>query len=279
MTDRVDSTAPAVVAIAGSEVQRITYHGEPVVTFAMVDEIHQRADGTASRNFRDNRDRFSEGEDFVEMTADEIRRQSLTTVFAPRTAKGIVLTRRGYLKLVKPMQDDRAWQVQGEMIDRYFLVEQLAARVVRATSPAMSREARLQFKQCFWLAKQLKLEGNQAILSANRATKVLTGVDMMGLLGMTHTNAPQNEALLTPTQIGERMSLSGRAVNRLLTEEGLQVAFKDRKGNIYYEPTDDGRRAGAVMQDTGKQHSNGTPVRQLKWASRIVDVLGGRVSA
>jgi hypothetical protein len=36
----------------------------------------------------------------------------------------MLLTKRGYLKLVKPMNDDRAWQVQGEMIDAYFAVRQ-----------------------------------------------------------------------------------------------------------------------------------------------------------
>lgn len=43
-----------VVQIADTQVQQITYKGEPVVTFAMVDEVHQRADGTARRNFNDN---------------------------------------------------------------------------------------------------------------------------------------------------------------------------------------------------------------------------------
>lgn len=29
----------------------------------------------------------------------------------------------------------------------------------------------------------------------------------------------------------------------------------------------------AVMQDTGKAHSNGTPIRQLKWDSSILPVF------
>lgn len=96
-----------------------------VVTFAMIDDIHQRVDGTAKRNFNENRARFVNGEDFIELTSDEIRTMSRDGVFAQRSARGMLLTRRGYLKLVKPMTDDRAWQVQGEMIDRYFLVEKI----------------------------------------------------------------------------------------------------------------------------------------------------------
>lgn len=111
-----------VVQVADTQVQQITYKGEPVVTFAMVDEVHQRADGTASRNFRDNRERFVEGVDFIVPTSDEIRRMSDEGIFPPRTARGMLLTERGYLKLVKPMQDDRAWEVQGEMIEARALV-------------------------------------------------------------------------------------------------------------------------------------------------------------
>lgn len=137
----------------------------------------------------------------------------------------------------------------------------------------VTREVRLTMNQNLRLAKMLGLDGNQAVLSANQATVAMTGVDMMGLLGVTHVEAPQNAALLTPTQIGSRIGCSNRAVNHQLTARGLQVAFTDHKGRIYYEPTEAGRLAGGVMQDTGKKHGNGTPVRQLKWSSEIIDHL------
>lgn len=115
------------ISIAGTDVQQVLYKDEPVVTFAMVDAIHQRPDGTAGRTFRENRERFIEGEDFVKICADEIRRHKIMDL-SPKAREDVTfLTRRGYLKLVKPLTDDRAWQVQGEMIDRYFAVEKLAA--------------------------------------------------------------------------------------------------------------------------------------------------------
>lgn len=141
-------------------------------------------------------------------------------------------------------------------------------------TPALSREARLQFKQSLWLAKQLKIEGNQAILSANRATRALTGVDMMGLMGVQSLPAPEPERLLNPSEIGLRLNgRKARLINLMLTSYGYQVDFRDAKGNLYYEPTEKGRAAGGVMVDTEKQQKHGMPVRQLRWASRIVDLL------
>lgn len=121
---QTEYSKPHTISIAGTDVQQILYKGAPVVTFAMVDAIHQRPDGTAGRTFRDNRERFVEGEDIVTMDqADEIRRLGFTRPQGGTPAFVVLITRRGYLKLVKPLSDDRAWEVQGEMIDRYFAVE------------------------------------------------------------------------------------------------------------------------------------------------------------
>lgn len=138
--------APASVAAPADVVRslrRIEYRGQPVVTFAMIDELHGRPEGTAGRQFRSVRERFVEGVDFFEVTADEIRRQSMNHIFPPRTAKGLVLTRRGYLKLVKGFNDDRAWAVMEEMVDRYFVVEQAlqTAAVANGGMPAGFMEA------------------------------------------------------------------------------------------------------------------------------------------
>lgn len=109
-----------IIHIHGTEIPVVEVQGVRVVTLAMVDRVHQRPNDTAGRNFRENRARFIEGDDYLELTADEIRRQSLGHVFPPRTAKGIVLTESGYLMLVKSFTDDLAWRVQRDLVNGYF---------------------------------------------------------------------------------------------------------------------------------------------------------------
>lgn len=92
---------------------RVEFRGEPVVTFAMVDKVHQRPDGTAKRTFSENRERFLAGEDFIEVGRDEIRTMS---IFPTRTARATLITRRGYLKLVKPLTD--MWRAHGADLSR-----------------------------------------------------------------------------------------------------------------------------------------------------------------
>lgn len=98
------------------------FSGKRVVTFKDVDLVHERADGTASRNFRENREHFIENEDFYNITpkdfqSDEIRRFGINS---PRG--GILLTETGYLMLVKSFTDDLAWKVQRELVNVYFNV-------------------------------------------------------------------------------------------------------------------------------------------------------------
>ncbi len=96
-------------------------NGERVVTLAMIDRVHGRPDGTASRNFRENQSRFTMGKHYHVSSSDEIRRNNpdaLPPAF--RRPEITVLTQRGYLKLVKSFTDDLAWDLQDMLVDGYF---------------------------------------------------------------------------------------------------------------------------------------------------------------
>jgi hypothetical protein len=265
---------PQTLNIQGAEVQRVEYRGEPVITFAAVDRVHQRPDGTAGRSFREHRSRFVLGEDFLEPTSDEIRRMSAEGIFPARSARGILLTRRGYLKLTKTMNDDRAWEVQGEMVDRYFAVEQMAeALMPQLSGTAAAREARLFMKQAMGLGKVGGLTGNQLLIAANRATRKAVGFDYLNALGLDHLIAPDNDTLLTATDLGRRLGgMSAIRVNDYLAAYDFQIGERDRKGRSYWLPTEKGIAVGAQMVDVERSNKTGQ-ARQLRWPSRTVETL------
>lgn len=63
------------IQVLSNQIQIKEWAGQRVVTFEDIDTVHQRARGTASRNFRENRDKFIEGTDyFIINQPDEIRR-------------------------------------------------------------------------------------------------------------------------------------------------------------------------------------------------------------
>jgi len=121
-------------------------------------------------------------------------------------------------------------------------------------------------------AKAFGFEGNQAILSADKAIKAITGISPLGLMGHTNLIAPKQEVLLTPTDIGNRLGASAAIINTILDALGLQNSYRDLKGRLCHELTEAGKAFGEYL-DTGKKHTDGTPVRQIKWNASVIDVI------
>ncbi len=97
------------------------YQGQRVVTFKDIDAVHERPEGTADRNFRENKDKFIQNEDYFCLSKShnhEIRGLEIPN-------RGItVVTEQGYLMLVKSFTDDLAWDVQRQLVKSYFRKKQ-----------------------------------------------------------------------------------------------------------------------------------------------------------
>lgn len=108
-----------LTTINNTEILVKEFSGQRVVTFKEIDAVHGRPDGTASRNFRSNRDHFIEGEDYFKITPDEFRR-AFGEMDARQQNDVTLITESGYLMLVKSFTDDLAWKVQRELVKGYF---------------------------------------------------------------------------------------------------------------------------------------------------------------
>lgn len=133
------------------------------------------------------------------------------------------------------------------------------------------REITSTFKAMLSLAKAVGLKGNQAILSADKATQKFTDHSALKLLEVDLVS-DSKQALLTPTEIGKQLGLPAKDVNKMLEKLKFQKSYRDGKNNLHWDLTDIGSQY-AVLLDVGKAHSNGTPVKQIKWQSGIVEVL------
>lgn len=179
------------VTIRGHHLPIIERQGQRVVTLAMVDEVHERPEGTARRNFSENRPRFIEAEDFFEVTAHEIRTQSLAEAFPPRTSKGILLSESGYLMLVKSLSDDLAWDVQRQLVRSYF----------RPSAPSFAVPQNLS--EALRLAADLEDQKHQALLERDQAIadRALIG-SRREATAMATASAAKREAVRLAQELG-----------------------------------------------------------------------------
>lgn len=117
-----------LVHIQNTDLSVKEYNGQRVVTFKDIDTVHGRPEGTAKRNFNNNKEHFILDEDYFIIPYSEF-----STNFVQNPKGGnpnnevILLTEQGYLMLVKSFTDDLAWTVQRQLVNSYFRVRQLAS--------------------------------------------------------------------------------------------------------------------------------------------------------
>jgi hypothetical protein len=107
------------IRIGNTDLPLVEYRQQRVVSFAMIDQAHERPKNAAQRNFNKNRHHLIEGEDYYLIPRSlnsEFRSLGITI---PNRGM-IVLTETGYLMIVKSFTDDLAWRVQRELVKAYF---------------------------------------------------------------------------------------------------------------------------------------------------------------
>lgn len=115
------------------------------------------------------------------------------------------------------------------------------------------------------------ITGNQLTLAMDKVYRSYTGRSAL-LAGDIQLEAPVKEQALTPTEIAPLIGFSSGKKGAKSVNKMLEIfEFQHRvAGN--WEPLKKGKPY-AVMLDAGKSRSDGTPIRQLKWNSGIVQVL------
>ena len=119
------------------------------------------------------------------------------------------------------------------------------------------------------LAKLFGCSKSTAAALTAQFVKRTTGRDMSDLL--IENKATVQDPLVTPTEIANELGYpgkSGNKANKILAGLGLQnhVEYLSSKGEIKkrWELTEEGKKL-AQIYDTGKLHSDGVPIQQVKW--------------
>ena len=116
------------------------------------------------------------------------------------------------------------------------------------------------------------IKDNQLALALDKLYRSYTGKSALDTCGV-NLLAPVKEQTLTVTEIARHFDFDkpkkgAQFINSLLEQAGYQL----RTPNKLWEPTKLGEKF-AVMLDTNKKHSDGSPVRFLKWNSGIITVI------
>ena len=111
--------------------------GQRVMTCADIDRVHGRKRGTASARFQANKRHFVLGTDYFVFTNKELNRGLMAenVIKGNPNFKTVLITKSGYLMLVKSLNDEKAWEVQRRLVDHYFITQNVTAQ-----APAVEKE-------------------------------------------------------------------------------------------------------------------------------------------
>lgn len=107
--------------------------------------IHNQTNGNLNLLINRNRKRFKNGIDIIDLKANDnfaiVLSKSGFTQNQINASKNIyLLSERGYAKLLKIMDDDKAWDIYDELVDNYFNMRV----AIKENNPAIVNQERLK---------------------------------------------------------------------------------------------------------------------------------------
>lgn len=232
------------VTINNKQLPAVEYRGQRVVTFTMIDEAHQRPEGTARRNFNEHRERFILGEDYFVVCADEIRMHKIYPISGKAQGEVVLLTEQGYLMVTKPFKDDLAWQVQRELVNSYFRTRAPLTEIEMIA--AMAADAVRQQKRLNHVEEQIETV-TEAVENIKRGTMRAGYVGYRQVVAKSGMSDAKCRNLVNayriPTDTHEFMTPYGLLSRRAIVElEPFMAAFHqmmseaEPRGTRWYHP-------------------------------------------
>ncbi|WP_427883920.1 ORF6N domain-containing protein [Lacticaseibacillus paracasei] len=146
--------------------------------------IHGQPLKEINRRINDNRNRFKDGIDIIDFLSgsEPLRKfaEENELIGSNRTEHVYLLSERGYSKLLKILEDDKAWEVYDQLVDDYFTMRAEA----KVTKPRIDSAKRLEIMSenaqtrkgtlLYRIALQTKSETSKQALLA-KAAEAITG--------------------------------------------------------------------------------------------------------
>lgn len=248
------------------EVQIQVHNGVPATTSRNIAVVFEKRHDVVLRDIRNilasNEDTEFNLHNFVEISYTDDK---------GRVYPEFLLTRDGAMMLIMSYTGPKAMAIKTAYIKRFNEMEQLLKQ--RTIAPQLklaisNYSLEDKVKSTAFILQIAGIKDNQLALALDKVVKAETGKSALKLTGV-QLKAPQQEHLVTPTDLGKQVGLSAQKINMILEKAGLQC--KDI--NDKWTPTEEGLALGAVLLDVNKAHSSGTPVRQLKWSMSVLDSI------
>ena len=178
---------------------------------------------------------------------------------------------QAYFLMTLVRNTPQAVELKKRLVRAFAEARRIAQGGSTTPSPSIRAERELQAlaRETMRTLKTFGIVGNAAVISTDNYCRNLCGRSLLAALDATHLLADPRGRTYTPTELGKMCTppLSAIKLNFELERAGLQ-----KRDMGEWMPTDKATHLCEWL-DTGKRHSSGAPVKQLRWFKQVLGHL------
>ena len=198
--------------------------GKKAMTINDIALIHSTTVKRLNELINRNRKRFKDGIDIIDLLSNKNFEVVLNDLGfnqnqINRSNHIYLLSERGYAKLLKIMDDDKAWDIYDELVDNYFNMRV----AIKENKPAIVNQERLAIMKdnsatrrasvLYKIAMATESTSSKEALLA-KAAEVLTGEMTIPVMKIKYYSAGE---------VGKKLSISAQKVGRIANKLGLKA--------------------------------------------------------
>lgn len=205
--------------------------GKKAMLVQDIAKLHRKENRAINQAIEMNRQWFKDGIDIVDLKANQFAINLIDCGFSQNqinASKHIYLvSERGYAKLLKIFDDDKAWEIYDELVDNYFNMRV----AIKENKPAIVNQERLKIMKdnsatrkanmLYKIAMATESNSSKENLLA-KAAEVLTGEMTIPVMG---------KKTYTATDIAKECGISAQKVGKIANRLGLKA---DQPGQNKY---------------------------------------------
>lgn len=233
--------------------------GKKSILVKDIANIHNRKLSHINELINNNKNRFKDNIDIIDLLGIGLNdlelknfgfTQQAINSYRGKNGNIYILSERGYSKLLKLLDDDLAWEIYDEFVDKYFEMRE----TIKESKNEISRK------------DLLKLNIINADTELDRMVALnqyqVEYVKPLEVKGEYHDKVLKSEGLMTISTIGKDLGLSGVKLNKTLND--LKIIYKRGKQWYIYSQYAD---KGYAQYETVLISEDKT-IHNLKWTEK-----------
>ncbi len=191
-------------------------------------KIHNQPLKEINRRINDNRKRFKDGIDLIDFLggSEPLRNfaQENGLIGSNRTQHVYLLSERGYAKLLKILDDDKAWDIYDELVDNYFNMRV----AIKNNEPSLVQQRRLSIMENNAATRKANLMYKIAMATeSNSSSQRLLALAAKEITGeMTIPVMKHKE--YSATEVGQKLGIKANKVGRIANKLGIKAEQPDQ---------------------------------------------------